>query len=53
MSVYNRRRSINTIYIPWSLFARDPLALSRGVSPSLFANEAKAPWEMRSSANCW
>lgn len=34
---------IHSLYSPWKRLAREPLALSRGVSPSLFAKETIAP----------
>lgn len=45
--------TIRTPYIPCNLLATTPLALSRGVSPSLLAMDTRAPAATNSSAIAW
>lgn len=53
IDIYREKRLIRVIqifYIPCNLLATTPLALSRGVSPSLLAMDTRAPAATNSSA---
>lgn len=47
------KRKSSLLFLPWKRLAKEPLALSNGVSPSLLASDTMAPWAIRSSATCW